>query len=101
MDNYILINDASKVKLGKKFQISSKHPMFQNEYLRVKVCDDCITISVPTIDYNGKVHKTTFNNKPHNNFWKGFGITNDTLCEGKFEIDEEDSSEDELVIYID
>jgi hypothetical protein len=90
----ILINNN---KNQNQYMISSKHPLFKNEYIKVSV-DDCrLIFSLPTIDYVGKMYKSKVNNKSSE--WRYFSITNEFLITGKFEIDAEESSEDELVVY--
>ena len=90
----ILINNNTG---RNQYIISGKHPMFKNEYVKVNVSYDCLVFSVPTLDYKGKMYKTQFNNKSIN--WRYFSVTNELLINGKFEIDTEESTEDELVVY--
>ena len=90
----ILINNA---KNQNQYMISGKHPILKNEYVKVDVSYDFLVFSVPTIDYLGKMYKTKINNK--NSDWRYFSITNELLITGKFEIDTEESTEDELVVY--
>ena len=90
----ILINNA---KIQNKYIISSKHQLFKNEYIKVCI-DDCkLIFSVPKIDCYRKMYKLSTNNKSPE--WRMFSITNDLLINGKFEIDIEESNEDELVVY--
>ncbi len=94
VSSYILI---SKCKRQDQYKISSKHPILKNEYVKVDVSYDFLVFSVPTIDYLGKMYKTSINN--NNSDWRQFSITNELLITGKFEIDTEESTEDELVVY--
>jgi hypothetical protein len=80
-----------------QYMIGAKHPMFKNEYVKVNVSSDCLVFSVPTLDYKGKMYKTHINNKSID--WRYFSVTNELLITGKFEIDTEESTEDELVVY--
>ena len=90
----ILINNG---KNQNQYMISGKHPILKNEYIKVDVSHDCLVFSVPTIDYAGRMYKTSINNK--NSDWRYFSITNELLITGKFEIDIEESTEDELIVY--
>ena len=86
-----------KKKKQTKYNISSKHQLFKNEYIKVRV-DECkLIFSVPKIDCNRKMYKPITNNKSPD--WRTFTITNDLLIAGKFEIDVEESNEDELIVY--
>ena len=71
--------------------------MLKNEYIIVDVDIYCLIISFPTIDYNGKMYKPQTNS--NNKEWRYFGITNELLITGKYEIDMDESNEDEIVIY--
>lgn len=90
----ILINNG---KNQNQYIISSKHSLFKNEYIKVDVDYHSLIFSIPTIDYNGKMYKPQNNNKSKE--WHCFSITNEFLLTGKFEIDTEESSEDELIVY--
>lgn len=90
---HILINKAKGVH---QYLISSSHPIFRNEYIKVDISYDCVVFSIPDIDYSGKMYKTIKNHSG----WRNFGVTNELLCTGKFQIDLEETTEDELVIYI-
>ncbi len=80
---------------GKKsgYTISSNHPMFKNEYLKCKFIDNSIEISVPDIDYNGKMYKISAIKYD----WYNFGFTCQDLKSGKLFLDEEESDEDLLI----
>lgn len=91
---YILINNGTK---NNAYIISSNHPFFKSEYIKVYVDDCSLIFSVPTIDYNGKMYKPHRNRKSIE--WYSFGITNELLITGKFYVDIEESTEDELVVY--
>tara|TARA_R110000822_G_C14977789_1_gene458123 strand:+ start:77 stop:418 length:342 start_codon:yes stop_codon:yes gene_type:complete len=90
----ILINNSSSQN---QYMISSKHSFFKNEYIKVYIDDYSLIFSIPTIDYNGKMYKSQINNNSVE--WRYFSINNEFGLTGKFEIDVEDSSEDELVVY--
>lgn len=93
MENYI----RSTRHNSNQFRVTSKHPFFKNEYLITKITEDCLIFSIPTIDYRGKSYKThpCKNTKDFN----ACSITSEFMREGKFEIDEDDSDEDQLYIY--
>jgi hypothetical protein len=92
----ILINNG---KNKNQYLISSKHPLFKNEYIKVDINEFSLIFSVPTIDYNGKMYKTQINN--NNKEWRSFTFTKslELIISGKFYIDTEESTEDELVVY--
>ena len=78
-----------------QLRIASKHPFFNNDRIIVKSDDECITLSVPNLDFRGKSCGTTVIGKE----WRGLSVSNAPLQLGVFEIDEDESDEDELVIY--
>jgi len=88
--NYININKHSRAN---NYVVSSKHPMFKNEYLIVKLEDGYIRMSVPTIDYNGKLYKTSAISKYG---WRSFCVNSYDLEPGKYLLDESESDEDVL-----
>lgn len=92
--NYININKHSKPN---NWIISSKHPMFENEYLIVKLEDGFISMSVPTIDYNGKLYKTSVISKYG---WRSFSVNSYDLSPGKYLLDETESDEDLAVFDV-
>lgn len=94
-DNVIRIH---KAKLNDSHQLCSKNKIFTNEYIIISVFYDRIEITVPTIDYNGKMFKTSHNNKGIND-WMITTILNDKINAGKFLIDEDESNEDIVVMY--
>ena len=83
-------------KSGNQFRISSKHPMLKNEYVKISVNGNCLAISVPTLDYVGKAYKPQTITR---NGWRQVAVRNKLLKTGRFEIDTEESTEDELVVY--
>ena len=92
---YILIN---RTESAIRYNISSNHFIFKNEYLKVNVYYDKIIISIPTIDYNGKTYTST--KIGDGDKWRKFTITNENLKPGKFEINTEESNDDEIVVYL-
>lgn len=89
------------VTKGGKFNqriIYSKHSIFKNEYLKVFCDENILRISVPDINYSGKMHKTSKNN--FSELIRVISITSEFLNTGKYEISEDDSTEDEIVIYL-
>ena len=82
---------------GNSVLISSKIKMFQTDYIIAKVDDHTIRFSVPTLDYQGKLYKLTKAKSALG--WKLFGIADGRIKAGILYVDEEDSTEDEIVIY--
>lgn len=80
-------NDIGQLK------IVSKSNWFDSEYVIVKIEGDCIMISKPTLDYTGKMFKVL---KVGSNFLIKLSLE---LPMGKFDFDDELSTEDELVVY--
>lgn len=78
--------------------ISSTDDFFKNEYLKAEVMDDCIIFTVPTLDYKGGMYKTSVKKNAPNGL-RYFTIVDERINIGKFEIDEEESNEDEIVVY--
>ena len=78
------------------WQIRSKSKFFTpNEDVIIKVDNEKITFSKPTIDYNGRTYKAT----PINNGWVIFGIVADLPILKKLEFDLDESNIDERVVY--
>lgn len=73
--------------------ISTRSKWFDCESIIIKDCFDFISITKPSLDYRGKSYSITKQNE-----WYHFSI-NMEFPVGKFEIDLEDSNEDELIIY--
>lgn len=93
--NYIRINKF-KNRLD-YFLISSKHDVLNNEYVTIDIRPEYIKISVATIDCENNIRK------PSKVFgdgsWMNFGIGSSLLKEGYFLIDEDESTEDEIIVY--
>jgi len=77
--------------------INTKHPMFKNEYLIVDFSDGWLEISTPTIDYNGKLYKTTATTKYG---WRSIVLSNTDITPGRYYIDESESDEDLAVFDV-
>lgn len=86
--------------LSNSYKISSSNDMFKNEYLVVKIHNDYISISVPSIDYQGKSYSTSWTNKYTKTNNRGLGISSSIDIRGSYLIDEEESTEDEIIIYL-
>jgi len=82
--------------VGCRVRLSSKCDIFQNETLIVSTYDEYMLLKVPTLDYRGRTHKLA--SMPNSEVWKGFSITDQRIQTGVFEFDE-DSTEDEVIIY--
>lgn len=84
-----------------QYGIASNCLFFQNDYLKVDVFDNYLVFSIPTIDYSGRMYKTSrlSGRDGKSGLWRSLTIVNDLLNIGKFKIDKEDSTEDEMVVY--
>lgn len=80
---------------GGTFILASNDRMFYQGDVIVKIFEDRLEITRPTIDYQGK-SKTPFK---INGQKMAIYITDPIMREGTFEIDEE-SDEDKLIIYL-
>ena len=80
-----------------KIRIYSNHVMFQSEYIKITFLNEYLILSIPDIDFKGKIYKTIRHNKCDK--WRSFTTISEKIKKGKFYIDEEDSTEDELIIY--
>ena len=94
-NDYIIINN--KIPHLNQFQISSKHSIFKNEYIKIDVYASFLIFTVPSIDYNGKIYKVSTNKRSPD--WHYFCVVNEMLTTGKFKSDLEESNEDELLVY--
>jgi|GEM_PF-5255909 len=92
--NYININKHSRAN---NYVVSSKHLMFKNEYLIVKIEDGYIKLSIPTIDYNAKLYKTSAISKYG---WRSFCVNSFDISPGRYYMDESESDEDLLVFDV-
>jgi hypothetical protein len=90
----VLINKSTKLN---SFIISSKHEIFKNESIIIKIYDTYFEIKVPSICWEGKVTKTVKNNKSKD--WRFINIINEKLIIGNFLIDIEESDEDRVVVH--
>ena len=92
----ILIHNGSKTNA---YCISSKHSIFKNEYIKVDVdTENCVLFfSVPTLDYKGKMYKTRKHSSSKE--WRHFTYCIEFIYTGKFQICEEESDEDVVVVY--
>jgi hypothetical protein len=92
-DNYIKFKNA---KQGvNHFTACSCNPFFYSEII-VKINEDSIVFTKPTIDYYGKTIKPTKTSKKYN--WVTFKLYVENMKEGKYIISEE-NNEDIIVIY--
>jgi hypothetical protein len=92
-DNYIKFKNA---KQGvNRFIAHSSNPFFYSEII-VKINEDSIVFTKPTIDYSGKTIKPTKTNKKYK--WVTFSLYAENMKEGKYIISEE-NNEDIIVIY--
>ena len=77
-------------------RIASNNAFFNDDYIIVKAQENYITISKPTMDFIGKTQKI----ERFRNRMNSATIKLDVPL-GVYEIDFEDSTEDELIIYLD
>lgn len=91
---YITINkDSRNID---KYMISFKAEII-SDYLKVVVDNNKLILSIPIIDYNGKQSKISSSKGG----WSGICVVNELLKEGRFYINEDETTEDEIVIYLD
>jgi hypothetical protein len=79
-----------------RFSINSKHDFFNCEELIISIKKDRLIIRKPKLSDIKRCKVTFFNNK-----MKCITVMSSKLNVGVFKIDEEDSNEDELVVYFD
>lgn len=69
---------------------------FFNDPVIVEIFHDKVVFKHPTIDYQKSYYNPTKNEK-YNSYI--FFVVDDTLQEGEFPVDQDESNEDRLVIY--
>jgi|TARA_R110002020_G_C16261789_1_gene770525 hypothetical protein len=79
------------------YTVASSNDMFTEKYIIVKVYEDSIEFSLPSIDYQGKSYSLNKNPKRKS---CNFTLKTTINIEGSFLIDEEESTEDELIILL-
>lgn len=87
--NFIYVNEGNRHRCR---WFACNDPFFKDEII-VRVLSDKIVFSKPDISFQGKIHKTTQSDTLYH-------FT--TVCElskGKYFFDEEESNEDQKVIY--
>ena len=77
--------------------LRTKNAFMNTAYVRLLVDDDKIVITRPALDYTGK----TLQPHDHHNGWRSISINDERVAVGRYHIDEEESDEDQLVIYLD
>lgn len=92
MSNHYL--QVSK-QIGGRNMLSSKCDFFKAEYLKIDFFDDYLILSIPSIDFNGKVSKVT----QKSGDWRAISFYCDELNGGRYYFDEDDSDEDEKYLY--
>ncbi len=93
--NYLSLSQGARYN---QRTVSSKSIFFvTNEDIIVKLKDDKMIVTRPTIDYNGKTYKVT---KISDSGWNCFTFIGQDLPIGKFEFDTDESNEDMVVIYL-
>jgi hypothetical protein len=78
------------------FIVSSNNPMFQNDRVIVSIDNDCVKITTPDIDFNGKSLKPT----KSRGLFKTVSVYGNELPLGTYYIDDEESNEDQMIIYL-
>jgi len=97
MDGYVRIyKDPNK---WRTYKVSSTHSFFNNDRIRVSINDDAISLTIPTLDYKGRSSKTGFAGGKKQRARKIAFISKEEIPTGKFLIDTEDITEDEMIIY--
>lgn len=93
-EDYIRINSGGKPRT---YNISSNNSFFKSEIVVCVVADDKIVFSVPTIDFNGK---GTITYEIKNTIkMRRVSLCTNFLPFGSFQIDKDESNEDQLVVY--
>ncbi len=92
------INICKRSENSNGFLLSTKNDFFKNKELVVKIDDKSIVFRKPTLDWVGLIHKPRKYSKLYEE-WRNVCLYDDRLITGRFEIDEEDSDEDQVVIY--
>lgn len=77
--------------------VYAKHPVFNHKEVIADIQDDVIIFTVPTLDYQGRVHPVSDAGNGSKKIYLGYLNMND----GFYEYDQEDSNEDQLIIYLD
>mgnify|MGYP000560215250 CR=1 FL=1 len=92
-------NEVSIYKLSQpnKYMFYSSHQLFKERELITTVHEEYITIERPPFDFRGTTVKPQDNTKSIKRF---FNIRCDREIQGKYEIDLDDSTEDELIINL-
>ncbi len=99
MNEYINITE---LRQNHFFKISTKSEFLKTKEVSIKISYDHLIITKPTIDYRGRIYKVQSmkdRNKNVPNNWRYITVTNDNLIPGKFTIDEDESNEDQLIVY--
>ena len=96
MDNENCITIYRDISYQNRFVIATKNNFFLNKKIKCVIDENFITISVPTLDYLGKA----FTPQKQKNGWWRIVLTSEHLSNGKYIIDEYQSTEDELVIHL-
>jgi hypothetical protein len=92
MTNYITIYKQVSKYVS---MITFKNEMSKEDFLKVDLDHEKIVLSRVGIDHVGKCYKVT----KKNSGWAMIGVSLENYETGKFLIDEEESNEDELVVY--
>ena len=98
VEEAIISHKKGSMGRGDRTVLRTRNSVLKEEYVIVKTYEDKLIITVPTIDYSGHQCKTSSVNCKD-----GFGKVdfNDTVIpKGTYLIDEEESNEDKLVIYL-
>lgn len=87
-----------KTKVEGKFVIYSDHEFFRNKHVLYSYRDGCLKIWLPDLNYQGKVRTTSYVSKGQNA--RQVVVVDRDLVPGKYEIDMEESTEDEVIAYL-
>jgi hypothetical protein len=81
-----------------KYIVYSDHDIFRNKHVLFSHRDCSLKIWLPTLDHQGKVHTTSYVGRTDR--FRQFIVTNMDIVPGKYEIDMDESTEDEIIAYL-
>lgn len=93
---YNQIRIAKRKNKIDSFRIYTTHQFFHTEYVVINITYDKIVFTLPDIDDTKKKYKV---NIPHQSIMGGVSIKNEMLVDGKYFIDKDETTQDELIIY--
>ena len=99
MKGYVNISEAKSQGRSRFNKLFSSNSEFfaNNKTLVVKINEECLTLSVPTLDFSGKT--SSISKVGGTKEWYNFSLMIDVPTGTHFEFDEEESNEDRVVVY--